>query len=128
MLSVQMEQWVNLKFLVQLGKTFTETYAMLKEVYENECLSPTQVSEWLKRFKEGLETTEDWPQRQTRTKALQKLWNMRKVCAKMVPKLPEQKESRMNICVDILNNIDIDSCLLDTMITCDDKIRKCGSG
>ncbi|KAJ8960237.1 hypothetical protein NQ318_003962 [Aromia moschata] len=34
----------------------------------------------------------------------------------MVPKLltPEQKESRMNICADILNNIDTDPGLLDT--------------
>ncbi|KAJ8958247.1 hypothetical protein NQ318_017390 [Aromia moschata] len=53
MLSVQMEQRDNLKFLVKLGETFTEAYAMLKEVYGNECLSSTQVSEWFKRFKEG---------------------------------------------------------------------------
>ncbi|KAJ8942173.1 hypothetical protein NQ318_002846 [Aromia moschata] len=52
MLSVQMEQWVNLKFLVKLGKTFTEAYAMLKEVYGNEYLSRTQVFELFKRFKE----------------------------------------------------------------------------
>ncbi|KAJ8962733.1 hypothetical protein NQ318_001131 [Aromia moschata] len=44
-------------------------------------------------------------------------FNMRKVCAKMVPKfLPhEQKESRMNICADILNNTDTDPSLLDTV-------------
>ncbi|KAJ8960428.1 hypothetical protein NQ318_013711 [Aromia moschata] len=59
MLSVQMEQRVNLKFLVKLGKTFTEAYEMLKEVDENECLSRTQVSEWFKRFKVGRKTTED---------------------------------------------------------------------
>ncbi|KAJ8952423.1 hypothetical protein NQ318_014515 [Aromia moschata] len=58
MLSVQMEQRVNLKFLVKLGKTFTEAYAMLK-VYGNECLSRTQVFERFKRFKEGRDTTED---------------------------------------------------------------------
>ncbi|KAJ8945282.1 hypothetical protein NQ318_016052 [Aromia moschata] len=47
---------------------------------------------------------------------------MRKVCAKIVPKLltPEQRDSRMNICADI----DTDPGLLDTVITCDDKIRK----
>ncbi|KAJ8939420.1 hypothetical protein NQ318_020875 [Aromia moschata] len=55
--SIQIEQW----FLVKLGKTFTEAYAMLKEVYGSECLSRTQVVEWLKRFKEGRETTEDDP-------------------------------------------------------------------
>ncbi|KAJ8962912.1 hypothetical protein NQ318_001323 [Aromia moschata] len=75
MLNVQMEQWVNLWFLVKLGKTFTETYAMLKEVYWNEFLSRTQVFEWFKRFKDGCETTEDdprpgGPSRQKRTKTL----------------------------------------------------------
>ncbi|UYV76312.1 hypothetical protein LAZ67_13003334 [Cordylochernes scorpioides] len=59
--SGQMEQQVNLKFLVKLGKTATEAYAMLKEVYGNECLSRTQVLEWFKRFKERHETTEDDP-------------------------------------------------------------------
>ncbi|KAJ8961923.1 hypothetical protein NQ318_021542 [Aromia moschata] len=59
LLDKPMEQWVNLKFLVEVEKTFTETYAMLKEVYGNECLSRTQVYEWFKRFKEGRETMED---------------------------------------------------------------------
>ncbi|KAJ8963444.1 hypothetical protein NQ318_018924 [Aromia moschata] len=36
-----------------------QAYAMLREVYGNECLSRTQVFEWFKRFKEGRETTED---------------------------------------------------------------------
>ncbi|KAJ8963280.1 hypothetical protein NQ318_018747 [Aromia moschata] len=50
---------------------------------------------------------------------LHESFNMRKVCAKIVPKLltPEQKESKMNICADILNNIDTDPGLLDTVIT-----------
>ncbi|KAJ8939797.1 hypothetical protein NQ318_022727 [Aromia moschata] len=45
-------------------------------------------------------------------------FNMRKVCAIMVPKLLtlEQKELRMNICVDILNNTNTDPGLLD-MVT-----------
>ncbi|KAJ8947060.1 hypothetical protein NQ318_019954 [Aromia moschata] len=60
MLSVQMEQRINLKFLVKLGKTFTEPYAML-QVYGNECLFCTHVFEWFKLFKEGRETTEDDP-------------------------------------------------------------------
>ncbi|KAJ8943649.1 hypothetical protein NQ318_005651 [Aromia moschata] len=52
---------VNLKFLVTLGKTFTEAYAMLKEVCGNECLSRIRVFEWFKQFKEGRETIEDDP-------------------------------------------------------------------
>ncbi|KAJ8942334.1 hypothetical protein NQ318_005326 [Aromia moschata] len=48
---------------------------------------------------------------------LHESFNMRKVGAKIVPKLltPEQKESRMNIYADILHNIDTDPGLLDTM-------------
>ncbi|KAJ8959220.1 hypothetical protein NQ318_022482 [Aromia moschata] len=132
-----MEQRVNLKFLVKLGKTFAEAYAMLKEV--------TQVLEWFKRFKEGRETTEDGPRPvgpQHRRLSIQRLaeitgtdkecvrqilhesFNMRKVCAKIVPKLltPEEKESRMNICVDILNIIATDPGLLDTVISGDEMV------
>ncbi|KAJ8948191.1 hypothetical protein NQ318_010467 [Aromia moschata] len=48
---------------------------------------------------------------------LHESFNMRKVCTQMVPKLltPEQKESRMNICADILKNIDTDPGLLDNL-------------
>ncbi|KAJ8944795.1 hypothetical protein NQ318_003663 [Aromia moschata] len=56
---------------------------------------------------------------------LHEWFNMCKVCAKMLPKLltPEQKESRMNICADILNNIDPDPGLLDTVIMCDECVE-----
>ncbi|KAJ8945765.1 hypothetical protein NQ318_022863 [Aromia moschata] len=48
---------------------------------------------------------------------LHESFNMRKVCAQMVTKLltPEQKESRLNIYADILNNIDADPGLIDTV-------------
>ncbi|KAJ8940841.1 hypothetical protein NQ318_005287 [Aromia moschata] len=167
MLRVQMEQRVNLKFLVKLGKTFTEAYAMLKEVYGNECLSRTQVFEWFKRFKEGRETTEDDPRpgrpsssktdenieeigkliREDRRLSIRGLteitrihkecvcqilhesFNMRKVYEKTMSKLftPEQKESRMNICADIIN-IDTDPGLLDTVTSKGTRFGKCGSG
>ncbi|KAJ8957992.1 hypothetical protein NQ318_001994 [Aromia moschata] len=68
-----------LKFLVKLGKTFTEAYTMVKEVYGNECLSRTQVFEWFKRFKERRETTEDEPRpgrpSTSKTKTLKKMVN-----------------------------------------------------
>ncbi|KAJ8956904.1 hypothetical protein NQ318_014322 [Aromia moschata] len=48
---------------------------------------------------------------------LHELFNMRKVCAKVMTILltPEQKESKTNICADILNNFDTDPGLLDTV-------------
>ena len=55
MLSVNVEQRVNVKFCVKLGKSATEMYDLLKKVYGDECLSRTQVFEWFKRFKEGKE-------------------------------------------------------------------------
>lgn len=36
-----------------------EAYIMLKEMYGNEWLTCTQMSEWFKRFKGGRETSED---------------------------------------------------------------------
>ena len=56
-----MEQRVNLKFLVKLGKNATECFQMLKNVYGDECLSRTQVFLWHKRFLEGRESVEDDP-------------------------------------------------------------------
>ena len=47
---------------------------------------------------------------------------MKIVCSKMVPRLltPDQKEIRMNICADILQNIGNDPNLLENIITCDE--------
>ena len=59
MLSVNVEQRVNVKFCVKLGKSATETYDLLKKVYGDECLSRTQVFEWFKRFEEGREEIGD---------------------------------------------------------------------
>ena len=58
MLSFNVER-VNVKFCVKLGKSATETYDLLKKVYDDECLSRTQVFEWFKRFKEGREEIGD---------------------------------------------------------------------
>ena len=61
MLSANVEQRVNIKFLTKLGKSATETYNLLTEVYGDQCLSRTQVFEWFKKFKEGREDVGDDP-------------------------------------------------------------------
>jgi len=53
MLSANVEQRVNIKFLTKLGKSATETFNLLTEVYGDKCLSRTQVFKWFKKFKEG---------------------------------------------------------------------------
>jgi len=59
MVSVNVEQCINVKFCVKLGKSATEMYDLLKKVYGDKCLSCTQVFEWFKRFKEGREEIRD---------------------------------------------------------------------
>ena len=58
-LSVNVEQRINVKFCVKLGKSVTEPYDLLKTVYDDECLSRTQDFERLKRFEEGKEEIGD---------------------------------------------------------------------
>ena len=137
MLSVNVEQRVNVKFCVKLGKSAIEMYDLLKKFYGDECLSRTQVFEWFKRFKDGREEIGDdhcpgCPSTSKTEANIEKVcetvrqvshnnFNMKKVCSKMVPKLltPEQKEIRMNICDDVLQNPENDPNVLENVITCD---------
>ncbi|GFS77214.1 protein GVQW3 [Trichonephila clavipes] len=59
MVSVIIEQRIVVKFHFKLGKTATETYNLLKEVYGSECLSRARVFEWFKRFNDGRQDVED---------------------------------------------------------------------
>lgn len=160
MLSVQMEQRVNIKFLFKLGKSATEAYSMLQQVYGDDCLSRTRVFEWFKRFQDGREDISDdlrtgrpcsvktdenierignlvRQDRRLTIRAISELtgidkecvrqilhdsFNMNKVCSKLVPKCltAEQKESRKQICSDILENIENDATFLERVITCDE--------
>ena len=161
MLTINMEQRVNVKVCVKFGKFATETYDLLKKVYGDECLSRTQVFEWFKRFKEGREEIWD-DQRSSRPSTsktdaniekvgeivqqnhrqsiqavaelinidketvrqiLHNNFNVKKVFfLKIVPRLltPERKEIWMNICADILQNIENDPNFLENIITCDE--------
>ena len=55
------EQRINIKFCVKLGKTETETLKMLRDIYGDSSMSRTRVFEWHKRFVEGREDMEDDP-------------------------------------------------------------------
>ena len=61
MLSANVEELLNIKFLTKLGKSATETCNLLTEVYGDQCLSRTQFFEWFKKFKEGREYVGDDP-------------------------------------------------------------------
>ena len=53
------EQRINIKVCVKLGKTATETLKMLRDVYGDSSMFRTRVFEWHKRFVEGREDVED---------------------------------------------------------------------
>ncbi|CAK9805507.1 Protein GVQW3 [Anthophora plagiata] len=55
------EQRCNVKFYVKLGKTFTETFGLLKQAYGGDAFSRTQCYEWFIRFKNGRQSIEDDP-------------------------------------------------------------------
>uniref|UniRef100_W8CAR2 Mos1 transposase HTH domain-containing protein n=1 Tax=Ceratitis capitata TaxID=7213 RepID=W8CAR2_CERCA len=59
MKKMSFEQRANIKFCFKLGKTFTETFNMMKEVYGVDCLSRARVHKWFKRFQEGREDIKD---------------------------------------------------------------------
>ena len=56
-----LEQRCNVKFCVKLGKTFTETFQLLKQAYGDDALGRTQCYEWFSRFKSGRQSIEDDP-------------------------------------------------------------------
>lgn len=53
------EQRANIKFCFKLGKTFTETFNLMKQVYGDDSLSRSRVHEWFTRFKDGREDIKD---------------------------------------------------------------------
>ena len=53
-----MEQRINLKFLAKLGKTPSECFVLLQQVYK-ETMSRACAFEWHKQFQKGQEECED---------------------------------------------------------------------
>ncbi|GBL76195.1 Putative uncharacterized protein FLJ37770 [Araneus ventricosus] len=56
-----MEQRVNIKFCLKLGKTATETHEMLVKVYGVDAVSKKCIFEWFKLFRDGKEDVKDEP-------------------------------------------------------------------
>ncbi|EGI63180.1 Mariner Mos1 transposase [Acromyrmex echinatior] len=54
-----MEQRAVIKFNAKLGKSASETFRSMQQVYGSQCLDCIAVFEWHKRFLEGRETLED---------------------------------------------------------------------
>jgi len=155
----QLEQRINIKFLVKLGKNGPEIHQMLQQVYGEDALKEKTVFKWVQRFWEGHEDTKDdarsgrpstssgnenfnrvrslvlSDRRLTVRMTAEELGlgkssvhtiltehlEMKKVCAKIVPKLltPDQKLQRKECCVDWKTSEESDQ-FLERVITGDE--------
>ncbi|XP_050527959.1 protein GVQW3-like [Daktulosphaira vitifoliae] len=158
--TINIDERVNIKFLVKLKKTAVESFCILCEVYGEECLSRARSFKWHKRFCNGGEDVEDDDRsgcpttcssnenvvkidkiirqdrrlsvravveivnidRESVHKILVENFNIKKVCAKMVPKnlMIDQKFNRKEICSDTLKIINDNPSFINNIITCDE--------
>ena len=56
-----MKQRYCIKFCQKLGDTQVETIQKIEQAFENEALSPTQIKQWFKCFKDGCASVESNP-------------------------------------------------------------------
>ena len=57
----RIEQRYCIKFCQKLGDTQVETIRKIQQAFGNEALSPTQIKQWFKRFKDGRASVESDP-------------------------------------------------------------------
>lgn len=54
-----LEQRINIKFCVKIGKSASETLSLLKMAYGEHAVKKSSVFEWHRRFREGRENVHD---------------------------------------------------------------------
>ncbi|XP_040206118.1 protein GVQW3-like [Rana temporaria] len=141
-----LEQRINIKFCVKIGKSASETLALLQQAYGDHSIKKSNVFEWHKQFKEGQEGDHDDPSGQPKTQRtdtnvdrvrilvrsdrrlsvrmmaeelnmnretvqqiLTEDLGMRKISAKMVPRILTEghKERRLQISSNLLKNAEV---------------------
>ena len=55
----QLEQWINIKFLVKMGKNGPKIHQMLQQVFGEYALKERTFFKWVQRFQEGREDPKD---------------------------------------------------------------------
>ena len=56
-----LEQRINIKFCVKIGKSANEKLVLLTVVYDEYAMKKSSVFEWYRRFQEGREDVQDDP-------------------------------------------------------------------
>ncbi|XP_011859854.1 PREDICTED: putative uncharacterized protein FLJ37770 [Vollenhovia emeryi] len=111
-----LEQRYAVKFCVGLGKSGTETLAMIRQVFGSDSLSQTAVFKWHKLFKDGRESVEDKPRagRPSTSRTDDNVQRVRDVL---------NSNRRLSVRM-IADQIGIDKMIVHTIITEDLAIRK----
>ncbi|KAJ8954558.1 hypothetical protein NQ318_000792 [Aromia moschata] len=97
-----LEQRMAIEFCVKLEKSAAETIPMLKKAFGVDCLSDRQIFRWHKAFAEGRDDVNDENRagRPSTSNSDENVKRMRKVCAKLVPKVitdDQKSEARRNL-------------------------------
>lgn len=76
-----MEQRTNIKFCFKFGKSFIETFELMKNVYSYDCLFCTHVFKRYKRFQNSRNSLEDdpksgWPKNKNLNELVEKVHEM----------------------------------------------------
>jgi len=71
-----MEQWINIRFCVKIGKSASETLALLTVAYGEYAMKKSSVFEWHRRFKERREDVQDDPKTQRTDANVDRLRNL----------------------------------------------------
>jgi transposase len=102
-----MEQRVNIKSCVKLGKTPTETYEMLQTVYGGKVLSRSSVFEWFKRCKDGREDLQDYPRsrRPSTSRNAGTIANVREIVTRDRPLTLRIMSDELNINKEMIRHI-----------------------
>ena len=154
------EQRYAIKFCAKLGINLAKTHQIIQQAYGDSALSYTQVSRWLKAFKDGREEVEDKlrsgrPSTSSTDDNVSRVCdclnsdrrmsvrmiaetlsipksivhgividnlNMRKVCAKLVPKIltDDHKTNRVLIASELLERVQSEPDFLNNVITGDE--------
>ncbi|KYN23197.1 Insulin-like growth factor-binding protein complex acid labile subunit [Trachymyrmex cornetzi] len=112
-----MEQRVCINFCVKNGVKCSKTLEMLTVAYGGSTLSKKNVYKWYKLFQEGRENVNDEP-RSGRQKPTKMFSCQRNSFLKLLNF--DQKQRRMNIAQDMLNDVNDDPNLLKRVITGDE--------
>jgi len=106
------EQRVCIKFYGNLGKSATETFAMIQKVFGGQSMSRTRVFEWHARFRAGRTDVEDDAHTGRPVSSTTP-------AATFVPRIltADQKAQRVEVCMDLRQTASDDPTFLSRVIT-----------